>query len=70
MVKRFGLSVTSTYRSGPVGSFHHSSSLAFRLDFPFERKIFDWATECPGDFVRSWPPVVGRGRGRVLRKDI
>jgi len=33
------------------------------------RQIFDWATECPGDFIRRWPPVVGTGRGHILRKD-
>lgn len=27
---------------------------------------FDWATRCPGDVARAFPPAVGRGRGVVI----
>lgn len=27
---------------------------------------FDWATRCPRDVARAFPPVVGRGRGVVM----
>jgi len=31
---------------------------------------FDWATDCPGDVERTFPPIVGRGRGEVIGQHV
>lgn len=29
-------------------------------------RIFDWSRQCPLDFARPFPPIVGGGRGVVM----
>lgn len=27
---------------------------------------FDWRRDCPEDVAKVWPPVAGKGRGKVV----
>lgn len=40
-----------------------ASSLPRTLGVP---RPFDWRRDCPADLSRSFPPIVGYGRGRPL----
>jgi hypothetical protein len=39
---------------------------AIAAQFIPRRRPFDWLRDCPEEFMRQWPPVVGTGRGEVI----